>query len=324
MAGELPATLAAAIQRRLTGVARSALAKRATAISEHYRSGGGSGAALVSEDDVTAYLVTRMPATYAASAAALAEVARLAPAFAPASLIDAGAGPGTASFAAVTTWPGLAAVTMVDANMRLLQAGATLAAESDSAALRQARRVTGDIARLAGEADLVVAAYALAELAPARLADAVARLWAAARGVLVLIEPGTPAGFERIRVARAALAAVGGSIVAPCPHALACPIVAPDWCHLAVRLARSRDHRIVKGADAPFEDEKYSYVAMARPGIAIDGIAARVLAPPRQSKAAITAKICAADGTIATRTIARRDGETFRRWRRLRWGDAAG
>jgi ribosomal protein RSM22 (predicted rRNA methylase) len=321
LAGSLPAALAAAIERRLHGVARSALAKRAAAISAHYRDGGGSGAALLSEDDVTAYLVTRMPATYAASAAVLAEIARRAPGFAPVSLIDAGAGPGTASLAAAATWPGLSAITMIDTSAQLLAAGAALAADGDVAALRDARRVSGDLARVTGEADLVVAAYALAEIAEARLAEAVASLWRATTGVLVLVEPGTPAGSQRIRAVRAALIAAGGSVVAPCPHASPCPVVAPDWCHFAVRLARSRDHRLVKGADAPFEDEKYAYVVAARPGIAHAAITARVLAPPRLGKAGITAKVCGADGAIATLNIARRDGDAFRKWRRVGWGD---
>jgi len=323
MAGELPGYLRAAIERRLEGVSRNDLARRAAAMSDRYRGGGGSRTALISDADITAYLVTRMPATYAATAAVLSEVARRAPGFAPATMIDAGAGPGTASFAANAPWPALGSVTMLDASPRLLETAATLAADSGSAALADARRLTGDMATVAmGEADLVVAAYALAEVPAARLAATVAHLWAATRGVLVLVEPGTPAGFERIRAARAALIAAGGEIVAPCPHALACPIIAPDWCHFAVRLSRSRDHRLVKEADAPFEDEKYSYVAVARPGVPHDVCAARVLAPTHISKAALTAKLCVDDGTIATRTVARRDAEAFRRWRRLDWGDA--
>ena len=323
MAGELPGYLRAAIERRLNGVARGELARRSAAISLAYRSGSGSGAVLSSDADITAYLVTRLPATYAATAAALTEVARRAPSFRPASMIDAGAGPGTASFAGTATWPEIAVVTMVDASARLLETSAELSADSDIAALREARRVAGDmVTAAAGDAALVVASYALPEVSTSRLPATVARLWEATSGVLVLVEPGTPAGFARIRAARAALIAAGGNIVAPCPHALACPIVAPDWCHFAVRLARSRDHRLVKEAEAPFEDEKYAYVAVARLEVAHEAFAARVLAPTRMNKVAMTAKLCTADGTIAMRTVPRRDAEAFRAWRRLDWSDA--
>ena len=53
----------------LEGVSRKDLARRAAAISEHYREGGGSAAVIGNHLDVLAYLTTRLPATYAAVAA---------------------------------------------------------------------------------------------------------------------------------------------------------------------------------------------------------------------------------------------------------------
>jgi ribosomal protein RSM22 (predicted rRNA methylase) len=147
-------------------------------------------------------------------------------------------------------------------------------------------------------------------------------LWKASAGALALVEPGTPAGFERIRAARAALIASGASIAAPCPHAAACPIVAPDWCHFSERLARSRDHRLVKAADAPFEDEKFSYVVAVRPQVTVAACDARVLAPPGSSKASLSLKLCRLDGAIAERIVPRRDRVAHAALRRLRWGDA--
>ena len=37
-----------------------------------------------------------------------------------------------------------------------------------------------------------------------------------------------------------------------------------DWCHFSQRLARSRDHMLLKDASVPFEDERYSYVVATR------------------------------------------------------------
>ena len=322
MAGDLPRDLKGRIAAMLDGVSRTALAARAARLSEAYRAGDTSAAAVADNLDVLAYLVTRMPATFAAAAAVLDQFRLAAPAFAPTSLLDVGAGPGTASFAAVAAWPEIASVTMIDASGRFINTAGVLTAASGHAALAGSRRILADAARFGRdlpEADLVVANYVLAE---AKATDAfVAALWRASTAALVLVEPGTPAGFARIREARAGLIAEGASIAAPCPHAFTCPIVAPDWCHFSERLARSRDHRLAKAADLPFEDEKYSYVVAARPTVELSGYVARILAAPRSSKAGLTLKLCRQDGTIAERTVPRRDRAAHAALRRARWGD---
>jgi ribosomal protein RSM22 (predicted rRNA methylase) len=307
----------------LNGVSRTELAARAARMSERYRGGAGSAVAISDRADALAYLVTRMPATYAAVASALAEARRAAPNFAPSHLLDVGAGPGTASLAAVAAWPEIAEVTMIDSNRHFISAAGELAGASGHMALASGHRILGDASRFGRalpKADVVTAAYLLGEATdPTALA---AGLWATCDGVLVLVEPGTPEGFARIRDARAALIAAGAAIAAPCPHALPCPIVAPDWCHFAVRLSRSRDHRLAKGAEAPFEDEKFSYVVAVRPSVRIVPYEARVLAPPKASKASSLLKLCRADGTITDRSAMRRDRAAYAAARRLRWGSA--
>lgn len=107
MRAELPASLRAALDRALDGVSRKALAARAARASAAYRAGHGSASVIREPDDALAYALARLPATYAACAAVFAEVARLAPGFSPRRLLDAGAGPGAASWAAFGAWPGL-------------------------------------------------------------------------------------------------------------------------------------------------------------------------------------------------------------------------
>ena len=147
-----------------------------------------------------------------------------------------------------------------------------------------------------------IASYALAEVPSAALTKVATTLWKSCAGILVLIEPGTPAGYQRIVTCRSALLAEGAKIIAPCPHAAPCPIVAPDWCHFSQRLPRSRDHMIVKAANVPFEDEKFSYLAVARDHVAMERYEARVLAPPKKDKTGIAMKVCA-NGEISQRKI---------------------
>jgi ribosomal protein RSM22 (predicted rRNA methylase) len=166
-----------------------------------------------------------------------------------------------------------------------------------------------------------VASYALAEISADKQASTVAELWNSAGGVLALVEPGTPAGYGRILAARDALIAAGVAILAPCPHHLACPLAGEDWCHFSVRLPRSRDHRQAKGADAPFEDERFSYLVAARPDVTAATRRPRVLAPPRTAKPGIALKLCGLDGEVEQRVVPKRDKPAYALARRLGWGD---
>src|ERR1700704_522726 len=114
-APDLPFELRAGLDAKLQGLSRSDAAARAALISKTYRDGGGS-AAIRSETDALAYALARMPATYAALTASLNALCEIAPGFAPASLLDIGAGPGTASWAAAESFASLHRFTLIDAN----------------------------------------------------------------------------------------------------------------------------------------------------------------------------------------------------------------
>ena len=103
---DLPAELKSALDARLHGLSRNDAAERAAIISQTYRDGGGSGA-IRSETDALAYALARMPATYAAVTASLNALREITPDFAPKSLLDVGAGPGTASWAAAEAFSSL-------------------------------------------------------------------------------------------------------------------------------------------------------------------------------------------------------------------------
>jgi len=315
----LPATLVTILDRLTEGVSRNALAQRASAISQAYR-GGGSSAAIANSSDALAYALARMPATYAAVAACIDAVQAALPDFAPASMIDLGAGPGTATFAAADAFPSLDRFLLTDTNENL-HALARQLLRSNERLRNNQYKLSSARAYLNGvdDADLVVASYVIGELADGERAALTELLWQRTRDVLLIVEPGTPDGYQRVIAARSQLIAEGAHVIAPCPHDAACPLAAPDWCHFAQRLPRSRAHKQLKGADAPFEDEKFSYVALSR--TAPEQRAARVLAPPVQTKAAITAKLCTADG-VAMATVQRRNKEAYAKARRWRWGDA--
>jgi ribosomal protein RSM22 (predicted rRNA methylase) len=313
----LPAPFQGAIGAWLDAHASGSRREAAAALSATYKAGGPSRAV-----DFASYLVARLPATFAAVSRVLEEAASLRPGFAPASLLDAGSGPGTASWAAAGVWPGLRHVTFLDSAPEFLKVAAGLAAHGPQP-LARADAVAGSIEAMPEglRADLVVAAYALAEIPLPRIAAAAQKLWAASGSMLVIVEPGTPAGFARIRAARELLLGQGAVPVAPCTHAMACPIAGEDWCHFSVRLARSRAHMHAKGASVPFEDERFAYLVLSREGEP-SGLA-RIVAPPLHAKPGSSFRVCT-QGRIETRHVARREKASYKLARKLDWGDVIG
>jgi ribosomal protein RSM22 (predicted rRNA methylase) len=315
----LPAELKAALEAKLHGLSRGDAAARSARISGTYRS-GGSSAAIRNEADALAYALARMPATYAAVAASLNALCEIRPDFSPKTLLDIGAGPGTATWAAAEAFGSLANFSAIDANTALQPLALDLFGKT--ARLSRVRYTLANArAALAGTeaADLVIASYLVGEMEDTERAALAEQMWARTRDTLLVVEPGTPAGYARIISLRAQLIAQGAHVAAPCPHDDRCPLVAPDWCHFTQRLPRSRAHMILKGADLPFEDEKFAYVALTRTAIARRP--ARVLAQPEAGKVEVTAKLCTPGGLVIAK-VPRRAKADYARARRWRWGDA--
>jgi ribosomal protein RSM22 (predicted rRNA methylase) len=316
---DLPTELKAALEAKLHGLSRSDSAARSAKISETYRSGSGS-AAVRSEADALAYALARMPATYAAVTASLNALREARPDFAPRRLLDVGAGPGTATWAAAETFGSLADLTSIDANTALRVLALDLFGNSSRLSTvqytqGQARAVLSH----AEPADLVVASYLVGEISDTERAALANLMWSKTSDTLLVVEPGTPAGYARILTLRGQLIALGAHVAAPCPHDGECPLVAPDWCHFTQRLPRSRAHKALKDAELPFEDERFAYVALTRAAVARHP--ARVLAQPDLSKVEVTAKLCTPGGLVIAK-VPRRAKADYARARRWRWGDA--
>jgi ribosomal protein RSM22 (predicted rRNA methylase) len=238
-------------------------------------------------------------------------------------MLDIGAGPGTAMWAAAQVWP-LADVMLLERSPAIRRLGERLSiAALARADWREADLAKGIKAVVPEPHDLVVIGYVLNELVPEARECLIDESWAAAGDMLVVVEPGTPAGWRRILRAREKLIGQGAHLVAPCPHHLACPLVEPDWCHFSRKVARTRLHKLIKDAEVPWEDEKFAYIAVSRrPARGMQEAEGRVIAPPRSASGQVVLKLCARDGTAAERRFTRRDGAAYRISRRLGWGDA--
>jgi ribosomal protein RSM22 (predicted rRNA methylase) len=270
----------------------------------------------------------RAPATFAAVTAALGELRERRPELAVRRVLDLGAGPGVASWAALSVFDEVDEIRLVERDRGFAALGRDIldAAAPGVKAISWQQADLREWARGDGSApayDLVLISYALGEL----LADVRARVldaaWRAtsASGALVIVEPGTPRHFQGVIDARTWLLAHHATIAAPCPHTAACPMAAAgDWCHFSARVPRTRDHRRLKGGSLSYEDEKFSYLIATRSSSAAPS-PSRIVRHPYVEKGRITLTLCIPDAAIVTTPVGRNDREGFRRARKAHWGD---
>jgi ribosomal protein RSM22 (predicted rRNA methylase) len=305
-----PGELDAAVRRVLAEGSGSRGAATA-ALARAYRAGQSS-----SSVDLGAYLATRAPATFAVNRFVQATF----PDRNPQSLLDIGTGPGVATWAALEAWPRLQRVVQCEADPLFADMAERLNIESGLQSLQNAMVLRLSEAELPKDttADMVVASYMLAERPLTEMPAIARRLWARTQQSLILIEPGTPNGFARLRVIRDTLLSDGADIAAPCTHVAACPMVGGDWCHFKVRLPRSREHMHAKGASVPFEDEAFSYLVLTR--LPQNSGGGRVLSPPIINKVWATLRICDVTGAHDV-SIASRDKDTYKQAKKIVWGD---
>jgi len=275
-------------------------------LSKKYHS---SGEKQLSAEEVESYLTARMPATYAATQAVFSEIQ-------PRihhkvhRFLDMGAGPGTGLLAAQEIFPDIEKAILVEKNPHMIAKGKEVV---------KAEWIMEDFRNVKPlYTDLVLFSYSLGEVESKKRRDLLERAWGAGK-TLVLIEPGTPIGFEVILEARNHLIDWGGKIIAPCPHTKACPMAGKDWCHFSVRLERSKEHKQAKGAALGWEDEKFSYVAFSKENTI--PCLGRIVRNPLKRSGHILLKICGQNG-LEEKTISRKEGETYKKARKIKWGDS--
>ena len=317
----MPAYLAEAVEAEIGQMDGRRLAQAAKQISQHYQAGDYSSPAIVSDAHRAAYLAVRFPATYSVNERVFSELHALPCNTEIMSILDLGAGPGTALFAACEIFPALEHATLLEADDNWLSLGKMLTAQSPFASAREAKWLRQDLRSgfSCHAHDLVVLSYTLGEL-NSSAADAVIRkAWSVAQKFLVIIAPGTPRGFAGVTAARTLLIESGAEVLAPCPHKQACPMAAKgDWCHFAQRIERTSRHRQLKDGSLGYEDEKFSYVVASR--IRPGPLPPRILRHPGKHSGHIQLELCMPEGQIEHKTVTRSTKQAFRLARKADWG----
>jgi ribosomal protein RSM22 (predicted rRNA methylase) len=316
----LPGFLAAAVNQEIESIDRAELTRAAAELAQQYQAEEFSSPPMRTAAHRAAYLATRLPATYAANLRVFSEIRRLAPEAAIGNMLDLGAGPGTSLYAAAEVFPSITAATLLEPDSALIELGKKLAGQSDHAGIRNAKWLRQDMNSLACEPrDLVVLSYALGELPRSSVEKLVSKAWDCTNQFLAIIEPGTVRGFGLVHAARSLLIDSAAPLLAPCPHALQCPMyAAADWCHFAVRVERTSIHRRLKGGSLGYEDEKFSYVVASRQPFPTP--AARIVRHPQKRSGHVQLTLCTASG-LQNETVGKSQKEKYKSARRAEWGD---
>ncbi len=180
------------------------------------------------------------------------------------------------------------------------------------------RWVTGDVSKQASFEvhDMVLFSYSWGEILDLALLE---KAWQATGKFLVIVEPGTPKGYQSMLKARDFCISKQGTVFAPCPHSKACPWQnTPEWCHFGVRLQRSTEHRLAKEGVLGFEDEKFSYVILSKQPL--ETSFSRLLKDPIRRKGHTLITLCSKNG-IEQKTITKKDKEFYKKVNKLKWGD---
>jgi ribosomal protein RSM22 (predicted rRNA methylase) len=301
---QIPIELQEAIEPFFENLSQKELVAAREALTQVYKVGGVSPFA--NKEKRLAYLGARMPATYAAVHKVLQNVEMKG------HLLDLGAGPATASWAAVDRFPHLEKITLVELSRDAIELGKALAEKHP--VLKRGVWLQQSLEESIPKADIAILSYVLNELSNPekvvlRCLDAV--------DTLILIEPGTPKAFKLMKKIREMLIQTGMKIIAPCPHLYTCP---NDWCHFSARVERSRIHRLLKEGSLGHEDEKFCYLIMTKSEIT--PAKNRIVRHPLKHKGHVKLALCTEEGTLAEKTVSRKDKELYRMARDAEWGDS--
>ncbi len=293
----------------------SELQKISQSLTKTYRQDKRSSLTFTLQEALV-YALVRMPATYAVLYSLLEK--ELIPHLtrAPRSFLDVGSGPGTGLLVALALWPSLSDLQAVEGNASFIQQAQALIPTADQPKIAWHKKILPDLP--SGVYDLTLMSYALGELPLHSTEQVLTSLWERTGMALVIIEPGTKEGSERLLRVREILIKLGAMILAPCTHHQRCPLKDTDWCHFKERLDRLPLHRRVKGADLSFEDEKYSYLIVTRePATCSRG---RIIKAPIKKKGHVYLDICSHDG-LNQAVVTKKTNKHYNRLRKMAWGD---
>lgn len=282
-------------------------------------------------NDVLGYLALRVPSTYSQIYGALSSVQELNPGWKPSSVLDIGSGPGTAVWAALEVFPKVLDAVCIEKDKNFVEIGKTIFQSlSDITVDWQTTNLTSSLPRVNKGYDLVVLANVLNEMDERTREKTIQFAYNHCTGVLVIIEPGTPDGFESIKQVSKQLNFYQTTLIAPYIENsfinseeinFIQKIKRPEFQKRVRQLQRKNQQpeRLNLLPPSDWEESKYFYLAYSKfkPEISPMG---RLIARPKLFKPFVELKVLTKDG-IKIEKVFKKDRIKYKQAKKLKWGD---
>ena len=315
---KIPQLLETAIENEIKNIKITELKKYAQNLSNKYMKEERTGKSLLSKEiEALAYSIMRMPATFGAISTTLKYALRLVPDMEINSVLDIGAGTGAVVWA-VNEFISPNKMTCIEREQAMRTVGGKLLKYNND--INSIEWIDSDITNYSfpEKADLIIVSYMINELKPEERKKLMHNLLIIESKIILIIEPGTPEGFKNIKNIQKQVIDVGAYILAPCTAQKVCPLPEDDWCHTTVRIERTKTHKILKDGEAPYEDEKFAYIAITKEKYKTENC--RILRHPIIEKGKITLKLCT-NGQIEEKIVTKKDGGIFKQAKKKKCGD---
>ena len=315
----LPDSLLKAIDKIVEFTDRKRLYEGAEKLSLRYRTPSPHHQVFIqTEEECLAYLCMRFPATFGANYFVFSEMQKRGLEKTISSILDVGSGSGAALWAASKIFFNLNTYTLLERDSRLVTIGKELLKEANFSF--DTHWMLGDYTETFKDKthDLVVISYSLGEVDPKQWEKVLIQAIKHTHQFLVILEPGTPAGYKKLMRMREILIQQGLYMVAPCPHNKPCPMVAQDWCHFSQRVPRTSLHRELKHGSLGFEDEKFSYIIMSKQPYYKEGY--RIIKTPLRRSGFIELDVCSTSEGLLHKKFSKKQGDFFNQVKKLDWG----
>ena len=315
---KIPDLLELAIENEIQGIKITELRELVQNLSNRYMNEKREGQTLLSKQkEALAYSCTRMPATFCAVTTALKHTLNIAEDFKIESVLDIGSGTGAATWA-INEIISPKKNTCLEREEAMRNVGQALMKYSEE--MKKVEWINADItnAKIIKGADLIVSSYMINELKQEERKNVIQKLLSLESKIILILEPGTPEGFKNIKEIQKIALENGLHIVAPCTTQEICKLPENDWCHTTIRVERNKTHKLLKSGDAPYEDEKFSYISISKEPI--ETKYSRILRHPIIETGKITLKLCT-EGNIEEKIITKKDKEQFKLAKKKKCGD---